>query len=89
MAMEVRNQRFLLGRPLRRSLHQRVMAGVCGGIAEWLGWDVTVVRIVFVGLALVTSVLPIVLLYLLLALILPEDRSHEAYLRWWYDAERF
>ena len=83
MAMEIREERNLLGRPLRRSLHQRVMAGVCGGIAEWTGWDVSLVRLATIALAVVTSVFPVALAYALLALTLPEDRSREAYMRWW------
>ncbi len=87
MSLEIREERNLLGRPLRRSLHQRVLAGVCGGLAEWIGWDVTVVRLVVVALALVTSVVPVALAYVLLAFLLPEERPHEAYMRWWRDSE--
>jgi len=35
--------------PLRRSRRRRVLAGVCGGFADWLGWDPTLVRILYVG----------------------------------------
>ena len=34
-------------RVFRRSSN-KMIAGVCGGIAEWLGWDPTVVRVVYV-----------------------------------------
>lgn len=87
MAMQIRDGAF--ERPLRRSLHQRVIAGVCGGLAEWLGWNVTLVRLGFVGLALVSSIVPVVLLYLILALVLPEDRSRRAYLRWWESTQHY
>ena len=87
MAIGIRNEMPLVRRPLRRSLHQRVLAGVCGGLAEWIGWDVTVVRLVVVALALVTSVVPVALAYVLLAFLLPEERTHEAYMRWWRDSE--
>ena len=30
---------------LVRSRRHRMIAGVCGGLAEWLGWDPTLVRI--------------------------------------------
>jgi phage shock protein C len=36
--------------PLYRSRKHKIIAGVCGGIAEWLGWDPTVVRIAYVSL---------------------------------------
>ena len=44
------------GAPLRRSRRHRIIAGVCGGIAEWRGWNVTLVRLAFV----VGSLVPIV-----------------------------
>ncbi len=87
MAIGIRNEMPLVRRPLRRSLHQRVLAGVCGGLAEWIGWDVSLVRIATVVLAVVTSVFPVALAYALLAITLPEDRSREAYLRWWQDTD--
>ena len=33
---------------LRKS-RNRIIAGVCGGIAEWLGWDPTLVRVLYGG----------------------------------------
>lgn len=48
-----------------------MIAGVCGGIANYLGWDSTIVRIIFVILVL-SSVGSMVLLYFILALIMPD-----------------
>jgi len=48
-----------------------MIAGVCGGIAEYIGWDSTIIRVIFVVLTLVGWGTPI-LLYLILAIILPE-----------------
>lgn len=33
---------------LRRSFHNRVVGGVCAGIANYLGIDVTIIRLIFV-----------------------------------------
>ena len=33
---------------LARNPNDRIFAGVCGGIARWLGWDSTAVRILYV-----------------------------------------
>ena len=41
---------------LQRSREQRLLFGVCGGLAEWLGWNATLVRLLFVALALVSTV---------------------------------
>lgn len=58
--------------PLRRSRRYRIVAGVCGGMAEWLGWRPTVVRVLFV----LVGALPLlsgILVYLALWLTLPEE----------------
>ncbi|MDR1354746.1 MAG: PspC domain-containing protein [Propionibacteriaceae bacterium] len=39
---------------LRRSHQNRIIAGVCGGIGEFLGVDANIVRLVFIGAALIT-----------------------------------
>jgi phage shock protein C len=56
---------------LRKSRTDKMIAGVCGGIADYLGWDSTIVRIIFVILVL-SSVGSMVLLYFILALIMPD-----------------
>ena len=89
MILELREEPSPLRRPLRRSLNKRVIAGVCGGLADWLGQDVRLVRLVFLVLAIVTSVLPAALLYGALALFVPEDRSQRGYLESWNDLPRW
>jgi len=59
---------------LKRSRDQRIIAGVCGGIAEWLGWSAGTVRLLYVLLTLFTGVPAI--LYLVLWVVMPErDRG--------------
>jgi phage shock protein PspC (stress-responsive transcriptional regulator) len=48
-----------------------MIAGVCGGIAEYFGWDPTLVRIAFIILTFTFTGFPI-LIYLLLMFIMPE-----------------
>ena len=57
---------------LQRSRDDRMIAGVCGGIAEWLGWDPTLVRIAFVLVSVLSAAFPGVLVYLILWLVMPE-----------------
>jgi phage shock protein C len=55
---------------LRRSTDDKVIAGVCGGLAEWLGWKASTVRILFV----VGSFLPVIpgfLVYVILWAFVP------------------
>lgn len=51
----------------------RVIAGVCAGLARYLGVDPTVVRIIFVLLALFAA--GGVLLYLILWLLMPMETA--------------
>jgi phage shock protein C len=57
---------------LKRSREHRVIAGVCGGIAEWLDWDPTLVRVLFVLVSLLSAAFPGILVYLVLWLLMPE-----------------
>lgn len=57
---------------LMRSRQNRVIAGVCGGFAEWLGWDPTLVRVLFVLVSLLSAAFPGVLVYIVLWVLMPE-----------------
>jgi phage shock protein C len=59
--------------PLHRSSEDRIIAGVCGGIAKWLGWRPTVVRILYVLVSVLSAAFPGILVYLLLWLLMPMD----------------
>jgi phage shock protein PspC (stress-responsive transcriptional regulator) len=60
---------------LQRSRDQRIIAGVCGGIAEWLGWRPTLVRILFVLVSVLSAAFPGILVYLLLWILMPKRES--------------
>jgi phage shock protein PspC (stress-responsive transcriptional regulator) len=49
-----------------------MIAGVCGGLAEWLGWDPTLVRILYVVVSVLSVAFPGILVYLLLWLLMPQ-----------------
>lgn len=55
---------------LLRSTTNRMLGGVCAGIAEYYQLDPTLVRVAFVLLALLGG--PGILLYLILLLVIPE-----------------
>jgi phage shock protein C len=59
--------------PLRRSWHNRIIAGVCGGLAEFFGIRAFWFRLAFL-IALIPGGVPGILLYLLLWLIIPNAR---------------
>lgn len=56
---------------LRRSRTDKMISGVCGGIAEYVGWDATIIRILFVILTFLLWGAPI-LIYFILALVMPD-----------------
>jgi phage shock protein PspC (stress-responsive transcriptional regulator) len=49
-----------------------MIAGVCGGIAEWLGWDPTVVRIVYVLVSILSAAFPGIIVYVILWILIPK-----------------
>ena len=62
-------------RPFARSRHDRMLAGVCGGIASRFGWNSTLVRVLFVIVSLASAAFPGILVYLILWLLMPEENS--------------
>lgn len=56
---------------LCRSRINRNLAGVCGGIAEYYGWDPTLVRVAWIVLTLLGG--SGFLLYLIFWLVMPES----------------
>lgn len=61
-----------MGKKLYRSKKDRMLAGVCGGIAEYFGIDPVLVRIIAVIL-LLPGGLPGLLPYLILWVVVPEE----------------
>lgn len=59
--------------PIRRSRGQRIIAGVCGGFADTLGWDVRVVRGLYVLASISSAAFPGLLIYIVLWVLMPED----------------
>lgn len=55
---------------LKRSTN-KILAGVCGGIAEYFEVDPTLIRVAYAALSIFTTGFPGLLLYLILMLIMP------------------
>lgn len=54
---------------------RRIITGVCGGIAEWLGWSPTMVRILYVVVSVLSAAFPGIIVYLILWLVMPSPNS--------------
>jgi len=63
---------------LKRSRNQRILGGVCGGAAEWLGWKANTVRILFVLISVLSAAFPGILVYIIMWIIMPEAGRNEA-----------
>ena len=57
-------------RRLTRS-RNKMIAGVCAGIAEYFGWEVTLFRVVFVVVSILSVAFPGILVYLVLWVVMP------------------
>ena len=57
---------------LRRSVLNRHIAGVCGGLGEYFDIDPTVVRIVYVLVSIFSAAFPGILIYFVLWLLIPQ-----------------
>jgi len=62
------------GEKLVRS-KDRIIAGVCGGIAKWLGWSPFKVRLIYVIVSIVSVAFPGILVYLILWFIMPGSKE--------------
>ena len=61
-----------MAKKLYRSVNQKMLAGVCGGLAEYFDIDVSIVRLMLVGGALLTAVLPMFFFYIIAWIVIPQ-----------------
>lgn len=55
--------------------NNRMLAGVCAGLADYFGWDVTVLRIIY-ALATVFTAFSGVIVYIVLWIVMPEKKYY-------------
>mgnify|MGYP003701553977 CR=1 FL=1 len=56
---------------LHRSYNHRILAGVMGGIAEYLGWNPFMLRLLFVIVSSISVAVPGLIIYVVLWLLMP------------------
>ena len=59
--------------PLYRSRKHKIIAGVCGGLAEWLGWSPTWVRFLYVLVSVLSIAFPGIIVYVILWVVMPKS----------------
>ena len=57
----------------------KVLAGVCGGVAEYFNTDPTLVRILYAALTIFSAAFPGLLLYIIMLLLMPEGNKNDKY----------
>lgn len=60
-------------RRLVRSSQNKMLAGVCAGIANYFGVDPTVIRVAYALLSVCVAGFPGIVVYLILMIIMPEE----------------
>ncbi|MBB6430200.1 PspC domain-containing protein [Algisphaera agarilytica] len=63
----------MTGNALTRSTDDAMLGGVCSGLAKWLGWDPTLVRVAYVLISFFSAAFPGILVYILLYFVMPDD----------------
>lgn len=58
--------------PLYRSRKYRMIAGVCGGLAEWLGWSPTMTRVLYVIVSIFSAGFPGTIAYVIMWIVVPQ-----------------
>ncbi len=65
-------------RRLTRSSRYKMIAGVCGGLAEYFDLDPTVVRVAYALISLVSAAFPGILAYIILMFVMPPPEQPSA-----------
>lgn len=63
---------------LHRSQNNKMIAGVMGGIAQYLGWSPTWARVLFVIISSLSAAVPGILIYIILWIVMPKA-THQSY----------
>ncbi len=57
---------------LVRTKSDKVVLGVCGGVAKYFGWDAAIVRVIF-AVCTIAGIGSPILIYLLMGIIMPSE----------------
>ena len=64
---------MIQGKALRRSRRHRLLGGVVGGLADYLGVDPTLARIIYIVASIVSAAFPGILVYIICWVVIPSD----------------
>jgi len=61
--------------PLRRSRSNRMIAGVVGGLADYLGMDASLARVLYVLISICSAAFPGILVYIIFWILVPQQEN--------------
>ncbi|MCK4496203.1 MAG: PspC domain-containing protein [Candidatus Aminicenantes bacterium] len=64
-----------MAKKLFRSEKKKMMGGVCGGLGDYFDIDVSLVRLIFIALTLMTAILPMVIFYVIAWIVIPIEEE--------------
>jgi len=53
--------------------NDKIIAGVCAGVAEYFGWDPTMVRVLYVLISVLSAAFPGILVYIIFWFVMPPN----------------
>lgn len=65
-----------MAKKLTRSTKNKIIGGVCAGIADYFDIDPTIVRVVYLLLSLCSACFPGLIVYIIMLLIVPQDNKY-------------
>ena len=60
---------------LYRSKHDKMIAGVCGGLGSYFNLDPTIIRLFSIFIGILTGIIPFLIAYLIAILVIPIERT--------------
>ncbi len=54
----------------------KIIGGVCAGVAEWFGWDTAIIRIAYALLSIFSAGFPGFIVYIILWIIMPPPETN-------------
>lgn len=68
-----------MGKRLYKNTDKKMVSGVLAGFADYFNVDVTIIRIAYVLLSLVSEGFPGLILYIVLAIVMPDIKDSDRY----------
>jgi len=62
-----------MAKQLYRSQQKKMLGGVCGGLSDYFDIDVSLIRLIFVAVGLITALFPMFIFYVIAWIVIPQE----------------